>query len=454
MPKESPRPRIPMNLARFVRFCIVGGSGVLVNYAVYLPLSRLTPIGPYFSEAAAFEISLLSNFLLNEAWTFRDRSLDDAAGFGRRLGRFHLVSLGGLALNLLVFGMFLELVGLPDLMALLFGIAAATMWNFLVNLRWTWSDDADAAADRLWRWPGRLGRYGRRLLPVVFVGLWLFCVAQYALRPARLPAEEDYRALAEAVEQGFGEGDVLAFAPFWAERGRLWLGDHPILGVRDPADEDLSRYSRLWLVGVFERDAAPIRDALAARYRLDLSERHGTLTLDRFVLPSGVDVHYDFVAEVDRAEVTIEGKAAARCDRWQRQRWICPGGQDWHFVGRLQTDVDYNPRTCLWAHPTNQGALVVEYPDVPLGAVLRGRHGIRRTGAGKNPSPVVLAVSIDGEPAGRFEAEDRLGYFPFEVSTASRAGRRATVRFSISSRNVGTRHYCFEALTASRKAMR
>ena len=153
---------------------------------------------------------------------------------------------------------------------------------------------------------------------------------------------------------------------------------------------------------------------------------------------------YDFWDEVDRAEVRVEGKKHERCDRWQRQRWICPGA-DWHFVGRLFTDMDYSPRRCLWAHPVSEGPLVLEFDDVPIGDAIVGRHGIRRTGVGRNPSPVVLEVTVDDRSVGRFEAADRMGYFDFRADTRALAGQRRKVRFSVSARNVGTRHYCFEA---------
>ena len=90
-----------------------------------------------------------------------------------------------------------------------------------------------------------------------------------------------------------------------------------------------------------------------------------SLTLDRLqytVQLRAATVELSLLPGIDRAEVAVRGSSDARCDRWQRHRWVCPGGRDWHYVGRLETDVDYNPRRCLWAHPVSQGKLTIGLP--------------------------------------------------------------------------------------------
>ena len=48
------------------------------------------------------------------------------------------VSLGGAAINWVVWYVCFRRFGMHDLLAILVGIAVATAWNFLVNLLWTW----------------------------------------------------------------------------------------------------------------------------------------------------------------------------------------------------------------------------------------------------------------------------------------------------------------------------
>ncbi len=134
--------------ARFLKFCIVGGSGVVVNYGVYLPLTRGLGVVEEWSQAASIAVSILTNFLLNEIWTFRDRRTGGAGGFFRRIGQFYLVSLVGAAIQ---WGVSMPLcyraLHVPDMLAVLIGIGVATAWNFLVNLIWTWRKSAAKPAN-------------------------------------------------------------------------------------------------------------------------------------------------------------------------------------------------------------------------------------------------------------------------------------------------------------------
>jgi len=131
--------------ARFLKFCLVGGSGVLVNYGVYLPLTRWGHVLEESSQALSIAVSILTNFVLNEVWTFRDRRSGGASGFFRRLGQFYLVSLVGAAIQ---WGVAMPLCyrtfGVPDMLAVLIGIGVATGWNFLLNLIWTWKKSSAA----------------------------------------------------------------------------------------------------------------------------------------------------------------------------------------------------------------------------------------------------------------------------------------------------------------------
>jgi dolichol-phosphate mannosyltransferase len=150
---------------RFLKFGAVGASGVVVNLGVLALLTNLWGMGSSIAlkdlaYAISVEVSILTNFLLNDAWTFQDRKA--ASGpFWRRGLRFHLVSLVGFAVNLVTFAGFNHafpafsdaLIALPGLRGLLplfrghnlfalVGIALATLWNYLGNLHWTWNEKA------------------------------------------------------------------------------------------------------------------------------------------------------------------------------------------------------------------------------------------------------------------------------------------------------------------------
>jgi len=172
VPSRIPNTLKPVFTARFVKFCTVGFSGVFVNLGFLLLFADILDIQINIASALAIEISILSNFVINELWTFRDRR-----GNGTIMARgaqFNLVSLLGafvqwsvfVTLNVFAFLLLASSevvdqywsqagdgfwprfihpivepppVGNFKYLSQLVGIGVATFWNFLVNFNWTWS---------------------------------------------------------------------------------------------------------------------------------------------------------------------------------------------------------------------------------------------------------------------------------------------------------------------------
>ena len=109
-----------LHRARGLRFGLVGLSGVLVNSAVLWLLAVALGLPVIVASALATEAAVLSNFLLNDSWTFRSRSHCHA--FGRRLLRYHGVAAGGAVVSLGVLAALTAHSRLPLLVANLFAI--------------------------------------------------------------------------------------------------------------------------------------------------------------------------------------------------------------------------------------------------------------------------------------------------------------------------------------------
>ncbi len=126
-------------LIRFVKFCIVGASGVGVNLGLFWVLTRFAGLkeNDFLALAAGIEASILSNFTLNEFFTFRDRR-SAGSSFLTRLFKFNLISLVGAGVQAGVYALLNHVLGIYDLVSNLIGIALATLWNYLVNNWWTW----------------------------------------------------------------------------------------------------------------------------------------------------------------------------------------------------------------------------------------------------------------------------------------------------------------------------
>jgi dolichol-phosphate mannosyltransferase len=125
-------------LWRFLKFAVVGGSGVLVNLGVYWLITRLLHMNIYGAQAVSFEASVISNFLLNNFFTFADRRVSQTLPFLIQFLKFNGISLAGYGIQVAALFLLHTVLGVYDVVALAIGIIVATVWNYLVNLGWTW----------------------------------------------------------------------------------------------------------------------------------------------------------------------------------------------------------------------------------------------------------------------------------------------------------------------------
>lgn len=122
---------------RVVQFGVVGASGVVVNNAILFALVEKLHVNPVLAAVVATECAILSNFLLNDHWTFSD--LHGSKRGVRRLASYNVLTLGGLVLSVAVLTVLHYRAGIHYLVANLVGIAAGMAWNYGTNRNWTWS---------------------------------------------------------------------------------------------------------------------------------------------------------------------------------------------------------------------------------------------------------------------------------------------------------------------------
>ena len=133
-------PRLGFRNAKdFIKYSLVGLSGVGINLGIYALLTRYYDLSEALAPIFSIEAALISNFLLNNFWTF-----------GRRLNqsrirvkflKFHLVSGFAAIINYLIFLTLFFTFGIYDILANLIGIAIAAVVNYIINSNWTWKDN-------------------------------------------------------------------------------------------------------------------------------------------------------------------------------------------------------------------------------------------------------------------------------------------------------------------------
>ncbi|MBD2040801.1 glycosyltransferase [Microcoleus sp. FACHB-672] len=127
---------------RFLRFAIVGLSGVFVDMGVlYLLHDTSTFDWPLTrSKIVAAEVAIINNFLWNDRWTFGDVSSKQQGNRQRlkRLLKFNLICLGGLILNVIFLNFLFNVLKINQYLANLIAIGVVTCWNFWINLKLSW----------------------------------------------------------------------------------------------------------------------------------------------------------------------------------------------------------------------------------------------------------------------------------------------------------------------------
>jgi dolichol-phosphate mannosyltransferase len=127
--------RRPASWLQLFKFGLVGGSGYLINLAVFAVLTGNLGVHHTIAAVGAFSVAVTNNFLLNRYWTFA--AGDGHAGF--QAARFFVISLASLAINLMALEVLLAATGMSDLYAQAIAVAVAMPFNFLGNKLWTFA---------------------------------------------------------------------------------------------------------------------------------------------------------------------------------------------------------------------------------------------------------------------------------------------------------------------------
>jgi dolichol-phosphate mannosyltransferase len=127
--------RQPANWVQLLKFGIVGGSGYLINLAVFAFLSGNLGAHHMLAAIGAFAVAVSSNFFWNRYWTFGPG--DGSAGF--QAVRFFTISIASLLINLAALEALVAGAAVGDLTAQAIAVALAMPFNFLGNKLWTFA---------------------------------------------------------------------------------------------------------------------------------------------------------------------------------------------------------------------------------------------------------------------------------------------------------------------------
>ena len=125
---------------RFFKVAVVGGVGAIIQFIIFNIL-RLT-IQPEIATALAVEAAIVSNFILNNLWSFKDKKIEfKGLNIISKFVQFNFFSLGSLIIQTVVMTVGVAIFGrsfIVENFLVMLGILLGLFWNYFAYSRFVW----------------------------------------------------------------------------------------------------------------------------------------------------------------------------------------------------------------------------------------------------------------------------------------------------------------------------
>ena len=116
--------------SKFIKFCLVGASNVLIYYTIYYILLKL---GIYYllANATAYVIAILNGYVWSSKYVFKkSKSINN-------MMKFFMVYISSLFINLGIVYICVDYYNMYKLIAPIIAIGVGTIYNYILNKIWT-----------------------------------------------------------------------------------------------------------------------------------------------------------------------------------------------------------------------------------------------------------------------------------------------------------------------------
>lgn len=130
MTKLEPRSRLISR--ELLLYAVIGGSGVLLDYLLFLVLFNYFGLHHQLANALSTTAGITNNFVLNSLFNFRktDRILV-------RFLRFYAVGIAGIVLTFLLLAVFSTWLGIDANLVKLASLPVVLLFQYTINKRWS-----------------------------------------------------------------------------------------------------------------------------------------------------------------------------------------------------------------------------------------------------------------------------------------------------------------------------
>jgi putative flippase GtrA len=122
-------------LLKFIKFCLVGFSGIFVDFGFTYFFKEVVKIQKYVANAIGFTMAATTNYCLNRVWTFNSHNPHVMLEFSR----FFMIALIGLAINSAIIWLMNGKFKVNFYVSKLAATLIVTLWNFLINAYFTFA---------------------------------------------------------------------------------------------------------------------------------------------------------------------------------------------------------------------------------------------------------------------------------------------------------------------------
>ncbi len=127
------------DLKRFTKYSIIGISGIFVNTFVLYFFTSILGVFYLLSSAVAYEISILTNFLLNDTWTFKDIVIDGKShNFVTRAIYYNSAMITGAILGIFLLYVFTNIFSIHYVISNLISIFIVFLWRYYASITMVW----------------------------------------------------------------------------------------------------------------------------------------------------------------------------------------------------------------------------------------------------------------------------------------------------------------------------
>jgi putative flippase GtrA len=122
----------------FIRFCIVGGLGFVINFILLIALAKLFNLSIVLAQLIGAELALGTNFMLHHNWTYKAHRVNK--NLKSLLVQFHVTTWPAILGSTAMVSLGVDVFHISKFLALVISSLVSLMWNFIWSKFVIWRD--------------------------------------------------------------------------------------------------------------------------------------------------------------------------------------------------------------------------------------------------------------------------------------------------------------------------